>query len=251
RGYLRITVHPSARRRGIGRTLLAHASEQAAAAGRTVLAGSAWQGTAGQAFARSVGATPALTEIRRVQVLSDIKPDALDRLRDEARRASAGYSVITWTEPTPEKYVEPMVAVLTGFEDAPRSENSERAGVDAQRIREDNERFIQNGQRGYTVAARHDASGTLAAASQVFISPDDPEWASQGLTVVVREHRGRRLGLLTKVAMLDWLAEAEPQITHIETWNAEVNSFMIGVNEALGYQILGVPDQDYELTLAG
>jgi len=244
-------VHPSARRRGIGRTLLAHASEQAAAAGRTVLAGSAWQGTAGQAFARSVGATPALTEIRRVQVLSDIKPDALDRLRDEARRASAGYSVITWTEPTPEKYVEPMVAVLTGFEDAPRSENSERAGVDAQRIREDNERFIQNGQRGYTVAARHDASGTLAAASQVFISPDDPEWASQGLTVVVREHRGRRLGLLTKVAMLDWLAEAEPQITHIETWNAEVNSFMIGVNEALGYQILGVPDQDYELTLAG
>ena len=251
RAYLTLIVHPAARRRGLGRELLAHASERAAAAGRTMLAGSAWLGTAGDAFARAVGAVPALAEIRRVQVLADIKLGELDRLRDEAKQASAGYSVIRWTEPVPEEYIKPMVAVLTGFEDAPRSENSERAQVSEQRIREDNERFLKAGQRGYTVAARHDATGALAAASQVFISPDDAEWASQGLTAVVREHRGRRLGLLTKIAMLDWLAEAEPQITHIETWNAEVNGYMIGVNEALGYQVLGVPNQDYELALSG
>jgi hypothetical protein len=38
---------------------------------------------------------------------------------------------------------------------------------------------------------------------------------------------------------LQWLREAEPQVTEIDTWNAESNSFMIGVNEQLGYRVMG------------
>ena len=39
--------------------------------------------------------------------------------------------------------------------------------------------------------------------------------------------------------MLDWLAETQPQVTSIETWNAESNDAMIGVNEVLGYRVMG------------
>ena len=39
--------------------------------------------------------------------------------------------------------------------------------------------------------------------------------------------------------MLLWLAEAEPQLATVDTWNAESNDHMIAVNEALGYRVMG------------
>ena len=39
--------------------------------------------------------------------------------------------------------------------------------------------------------------------------------------------------------MLRWLAEIEPQLETLDTWNAESNDHMIGVNERLGYRVMG------------
>jgi hypothetical protein len=56
---------------------------------------------------------------------------------------------------------------------------------------------------------------------------------------VLQQHRGHRLGLLLKTGMLLWLAEAEPQLESVDTWNTETNDFMIRVNEQLGYRVMG------------
>jgi RimJ/RimL family protein N-acetyltransferase len=48
--------------------------------------------------------------------------------------------------------------------------------------------------------------------------------------------------------MLRWLADAEPQLEIIETWNNVDNTFMINVNEALGYRLSRIFDM-YELQL--
>jgi RimJ/RimL family protein N-acetyltransferase len=68
--------------------------------------------------------------------------------------------------------------------------------------------------------------------------------------MVTRPHRGHRLGLLVKTAMLQWLAEAEPQLERIITWNAVANEHMIGINEALGYEVWGRPYRTFELAVA-
>ena len=65
---------------------------------------------------------------------------------------------------------------------------------------------------------------------------------------MARAHRGHRLGLLLKIDMMRWLAEAEPQVEVIETWNNVDNDFMINVNEALGYRLSRV-FATYELNL--
>ena len=63
---------------------------------------------------------------------------------------------------------------------------------------------------------------------------------------MTRQHRGHRLGLLVKTAMLDWLAEAEPAIERIETGNAAANDHMIAVNDVLGFE-LDLPASHVEL----
>ena len=47
-------------------------------------------------------------------------------------------------------------------------------------------------------------------------------------------HRGRRLGLRMKLAMLDWLRLERPDVESVDTWNAPDNAPMITINEALG-----------------
>ena len=55
---------------------------------------------------------------------------------------------------------------------------------------------------------------------------------------MARPHRGRRLGLLVKLAMLDLLAAREPQVTRLITGNADGNQHMIAINEQLGFRVL-------------
>jgi RimJ/RimL family protein N-acetyltransferase len=55
---------------------------------------------------------------------------------------------------------------------------------------------------------------------------------------VDRPHRGHRLGLLAKIAMLELLAEREPQLTRILTGNADGNERMIAINADLGFRVL-------------
>jgi len=67
---------------------------------------------------------------------------------------------------------------------------------------------------------------------------------------VIRAHRGHRLGLLTKTAMLELLASAEPQLEWITTGNAAANEHMIAVNEQLGYQVAEPGWRFYEIPVA-
>jgi RimJ/RimL family protein N-acetyltransferase len=78
--------------------------------------------------------------------------------------------------------------------------------------------------------------------------PLQPELGGQADTAVARHHRGHRLGLLLKIDMMRWLAEVEPQLKIIETWNNADNTFMINVNEALGYRLSRIFNM-YELRL--
>ena len=52
----------------------------------------------------------------------------------------------------------------------------------------------------------------MAAFSEVIVDPEAPDWGFQQLTAVIRPHRGHRLGLLVKTAMLELLAAQEPQV---------------------------------------
>ena len=239
RASLMIVVHPEHRRQGLGRDLLRHAAGRAAAAGRAVLGGEVRNGSAGDAFAAAVGAKPGVPVTLRRLDLRAAPTEKLARLREEAAAAAAaaGYSLIRWTGPVPAEYQASFAAVLNAYGDAPHDEGEEAQEWDADRVRERAGTAAQvMGLRSYQIAAIHDASGEMAGMTQLGVAPGDPAWGHQGLTAVTRRHRGHRLGLLLKAAMLEWLAEAEPAVERIETGNAAANDRMIAVNDALGFQ---------------
>jgi len=239
---LELMVHPAARRRGAGLALLRHAASRAAAHGRTTLNGAARDGSPGEAFARSTGAKPGFVDLQRVLDIGKLEKGTLARLRGPAERAAAGYSLISWAGPVPEEYIEQTAVVRNAMADAPRDAETAHEEWDAQRIRETvNEVRPCYGLRDYTVAARHDDTGELAALTDVAVDPADPGWGFQMTTMVPRKHRGHRLGLRLKIAMMDLLATTEPQLERIVTWNGRDNSHMIAVNEAMGYTVFGPP----------
>jgi RimJ/RimL family protein N-acetyltransferase len=216
-----------------------------------VLSGGARNGTAGEAFARRIGAEPGLVDIERLLEPGQLEDGRVTRLRAEAERHAAGYELVSWTGPVPEELIEHMAALYAALSDAPHDPDVEPEKWDAQRVRERVNGMREHfGTRDYAVAARHVASGEMAALTQVTVEPPNPDWGFQLITAVIAAHRGHRLGLLVKAAMLEWLATAEPQIERIMTWNAEDNKHMIAVNEALGYTVFGAPATSWRLDVA-
>lgn len=245
-------VHPAFRRRGLGRVLLRHAAQRAQADGRADLDSVVAQGSAGDAFAQKLGATPGIIDARRFLHLRKVQAGRLAELRAAATGHATGYSLVSWTGRTPADELGRVAGVMNAMNDAPREEGLFEDDIwDADRVRERGDMQVRfAGNRGYSIAAVHDATGEMAALTQLFVDPADPDWGHQGLTGVTRPHRGHRLGLLTKAAMLEWMAVAEPQLEHIETNNASVNSYMISVNEALGFELSEPSFQFYALPSA-
>lgn len=236
--YLIPLVGPAGRRQGTGTGLVRHAAGQARAHDRGVLVTEARQGSAGEAFCRALGGRPGILEATRELRLDTIPAGKLARLRDQADAAAAGYSLICWEGQVPERYLGQLARLAQAMNDAPRDAGDDGQHWDVARIREDMYRVAAQGLRYYTVAARWDRTGELAGITQLGIDPLRPGYGFQEMTAVAQRHRGHRLGLLIKVAMLDLLTRHEPLLERVFTGNADSNRHMLAINDTLGFTVL-------------
>jgi GNAT superfamily N-acetyltransferase len=246
--YCTMVVHRAHRRAGMGTALLGHAGGQARQAGRSRLVIQARDDSPGAAFAVAMGARAGIPEVVRVLEMDDAMPARLADLRASAKQHSAGYSLLSWVGPTPDQYVEQVVMVHGAMADAPRDEGVEPSVWDADRVRIAEQTMIEHGLTNYAVAARHDASGSMAALTELCTEAGTPDWGFQQITAVLPDHRGHRLGMLIKIAMMELVTKHEPDVRHIETSNADENAHMVAINKQLGYQVVHVT-RDWELDL--
>lgn len=89
------------------------------------------------------------------------------------------------------------------------------------------------------VCVEHVPTGTLAGFTELFVPPEVERPVMQNDTLVVKEHRGHRLGMLLKLANLQYLSETSPGHPSVITFNAEENRPMLNVNEAIGFVSVG------------
>jgi GNAT superfamily N-acetyltransferase len=247
--FIALNVARGRRRQGLGRTLVGHAAGQAEMAGRALLMSDSRVGAPGTAFAQACGARAGIQEVRRVL---GVDADLLARvagLRASAEQHAAAYSLRSWSGLTPDGLLEQASGLHNAMEDAPHDASFEPLRWDADRLRKEEQQDIEAGMRINSVAALANDSGEMAALTQVYVDPDQADWGYQGLTAVTRAHRGHRLGMLVKTAMLQRLSELEPRISAVETGNAASNKYMIAVNEQLGFRITDT-FQNWEIEVA-
>jgi RimJ/RimL family protein N-acetyltransferase len=189
-------------------------------------------------FALRHGWTCDLLETRRDLVLP---PDEarLAAVEADARQASRDYELVTWRDHVPEQLVDDRAVLEERMStDAPHGEMPvEAERWDAQRIREIEELNVARGRTVLSAGAVRD--GRLVAFTDLHVPLASSEHARQGATLVLREHRGHRLGALVKAAVLRDLATTFPQTRLITTYNLEGNAPMVAVNAALGFQPAG------------
>lgn len=176
-------------------------------------------------------------QVARVSRLPLPVADLAARLTAAEAESGADYAVRAWVGRTPEEWLEDRALLVTRMStDAPTAGLEEPEDVwTAERVRENDDRQERNPRTRLTVAAEHLPSGRLVAFS-VLSAPAPRERAvHQYGTLVLREHRGHRLGMLVKLANLAQLERVVPGHPSVVTFNAEENRPMLDVNEAVGF----------------
>ncbi|WP_129339188.1 GNAT family N-acetyltransferase [Cellulomonas endophytica] len=254
-----VGVRPAARGRGLGTALHGALVERLRAAGRTVLMAStdhrdepapgpgtlgALSGT-GRVRADAAGVRFAvrhgygLEQVARYSALDLPAPAGhVEGLHAQAAAvAGEAYRVHAWDGPAPDRWLEDLAALFTRMstDDPSAGFLLEEERWDPARVRRAEERLARAGRSLRTVAAEHVATGHLVAFTEITTRHDAPV-AEQEDTLVLGEHRGRRLGMLVKTAQLLALPAARPHVRRIGTWNAEENGPMLAINVALGFR---------------
>jgi GNAT superfamily N-acetyltransferase len=236
---LEVTVHPAVRRQGLGRALLEAGLDQARTVSRRTVWIDGYDTEASQGFAAELGLQPAIVEANRRQVMHDVDLADVSQVVAAAAAHATDYKLLLVTGPVPDELMEQMVVLVAAINDAPMDDlEFEDEAFSPERLRAFDAAQTAKGGRLYRVLARHRATGVLAGHTIVAVDSEHPWHAAQLDTSVLADHRGHRLGLLLKGTMIEWLAEAEPQLLEVDTWNAASNAHMIAVNERLGYRVM-------------
>jgi GNAT superfamily N-acetyltransferase len=238
--WLSVGVHPEHRRHGHGTAVLQLLLDRARAEGRTSVGGESWDLPAPRAFAEKHGFVAKSVEVNRRQHLAKVDRAEIDRRYDDALVHATAYELVRRAGATPAEEMDAIARMTAAINDAPTDDlDIEDEVFPPERVTGYEIAQLGRGDALYRVFARHRETGELAGQTVVVVERERPHVAHQHDTSVVGTHRGHRLGMLLKADMLRWLAEAEPQVETVDTWNAQSNDHMIDVNEALGYEIIG------------
>lgn len=243
-----VTVHvlPEHRRRGIGSAVLQHLEGVARQRGRRILnslaswaydAGSdAAGGGSGPGFAAARGFDLALSEVQR-ELRLPVDDALLAGLADDAARSHAAYTLRSWAGPVPDDLLQGWAEITSSLAtEAPTGElELEPEAVSTEAVREREVTLERQGRTKYNTVALS-SSGEVVAYSDLATTIHEPGRAYQWGTLVHREHRGHRLGVAVKLANLRLLQASRPDVTRLTTYNAEVNTHMVAVNEAIGFR---------------
>lgn len=229
---IEVTVHPDYRRRGIGTALLSRMAAEAAAEGiSTLVVEGLAAGSPGAAFASVHGFAVVERTVRQVLDMTSV-----DRSRWHVPLAP-GYRLARWLDAVPGNLLVSYARARNAISTRPHGESS---FVDQDwtpdRVRSD-ESTARASRQTRVVVAVHVATDEVAGLTFLEVYHRRPDIAVQQDTAVLPAHRGTRLGVSMKAANLVWLAADHSQVSMVHTSTAADNSYMLHVNEQVGFAV--------------
>jgi GNAT superfamily N-acetyltransferase len=254
--WLETGVRPNRRRQGIGTALFDHLEDIAQASGRSFIQGGGFHLPVDGPRLESptgFGSVPkeepsarfllkrgyTLEQVYRYSKLPlPIDPAILEQhLAAAQAKAGPDYRIHIWTHATPERWLDDIATIAMRMStDAPSGNLAiEEEPWDAERVRQRDKQRLETRRTLLAAAVEHIPSGHLVAFNGLTVPKDRTRPVQQGITLVLREHRGHRLGMLVKIANIQQLQAFSPESPFIMTDNAEENRPMLDVNEAVGF----------------
>jgi GNAT superfamily N-acetyltransferase len=242
KAFFALDVDVTARRRGIGRAVLARLEQLAKDDHRQLVLTDtklpfAEKETHGyRRFGEACGYE--LSNYEVVRHLPLPVPDAtIQGWIDEAAPHHEGYTIETYVDDVPDDLVESLCQLMGQLAvDAPTGAvDFEQEVITPERFAEMVATVKSMGRARYeTVALTPERE--VVAQSTLAVPLADGTTVYQWGTMVHRGHRGHRLGLATKAVNLREVQAFRDDLTLVTTQNAETNDFMVSINEKLGFR---------------
>ena len=193
-------------------------------------------------FAQRAGYTlRTVSDVSRLSVPLD--PEEMRRLGQDvlASEGAEGYRTHVWKDEAPEQWLESLARLHSRIPSdafaAPEVWDPEP--WDAERVRRTEALRSSGGDRSLMAVMEHIPSGELVGMTEVVVPRPHRGAGLQDETVVLREHRGRRLGLRLKLENLRQIARETPGVESIYVWTHSGNTRMNWVNRRLGSVVVG------------
>jgi GNAT superfamily N-acetyltransferase len=153
----------------------------------------------------------------------------------------ADYRVHQWIGPTPPEWLEQMAVLNTRMStDAPSAGLDEAEDLVTPERQQELDAATARDPRSFLFSTvEHVPTGVLAGYTCLAVPAEPHRAVNQYATLVLKEHRGHKLGMLLKLANLDHLQRERPGHPSVTTFNAEENRYMLDVNEKVGFVPMG------------
>lgn len=179
-----------------------------------------------------------LEQVGRVSAVRlPVDAERFSSLLAEAVAAAAGYRTVSWQGRTPGEWLAAIAMLRTRMStDTPNAGIVQTEDVwSADRVRSVDDLRAESPLTTLTSIAVEAATGRVAGFTEIDVAAEPDRPADQTDTLVLREHRGRRLGMLLKLTNLRELSARFPACHSVETVNAEDNRPMLDINESIGF----------------
>jgi len=250
-GWISVEVLPAFRRRGIGAALYDALLGLAVAEGKTVLQGEAPQKVSDGPALESptgFGSVPRDSASTRFALARGFSLEQVARMSrldlpftPPPMPLAPDYHLESWSGRTPVAHLPAIALLRTRMQtDAPFAglEPDDNPWTPS-RVSEEDDALESSPRVTLTTLAVHTASGSAAGFTELTVPPELRRPVMQGDTIVLKEHRGHRLGMILKLANLAFLSSSAPGHPSVTTFNAEENRPMLSVNEEIGFVAWG------------
>ncbi|KHE75453.1 acetyltransferase [Kocuria marina] len=162
------------------------------------------------------------------------------------------YRLHTWVGEAPDELLAPLAQLHAKIptDSFVRPIVADPDPWDGARVRRTEQLRQEDGDRSLMAVIQDVRTGELVGMTELILAQHRPALALQDETLVVRTHRGHRLGMRLKLANLEQLANVAPEVRTVYSWTHSGNDRMNWVNAQLGFRDAGqsaIWEQDFSI----